>query len=81
MLVPGTTMDISLKSGHIDIVDTGVVKRVKYCGRTYADVLSEIQRFAYLRGYNTPPAILKFIMKRVGLPDTESFSDGEELTR
>ncbi|RDE12434.1 MAG: hypothetical protein C4K49_10155 [Candidatus Thorarchaeota archaeon] len=74
-------MDISLKPGHIDIVDKGVMKRVKYYSRTYADVLSEIHRFAYLRGYNTPPAILKFIMKRVGLPDTESFSAEEGLTK
>ena len=66
-------MEISLKTERIYVVDKGVVKRVKYAGRTLIEVLEEIQRFAYLRGFNTPTTILKFIMKRIGLPDVDVF--------
>ncbi len=81
MRVPGTTMEISLKSERIYVVDKGVVKRVKYAGRTLIEVLEEIQRFAYLRGFNTPTTILKFIMKRIGLPDVDVFPSQDDLTK
>jgi GTPase SAR1 family protein len=81
MKVPGTTMDISLKANGIHAVDQGVIKRIKYAGRTFVDVLEEIQRFAYLRGYNTPTSILKFIIKRIGLPDVEVFPLEDDLTK
>ncbi len=81
MRVPGTTMEISLKTERIYVVDKGVVKRVKYAGRTLIEVLEEIQRFAYLRGFNTPTTILKFIMKRIGLPDVDVFPSQDDLTK
>ena len=81
MKVPGTTMDISLKTNRIYATDQGVMKRIKYAGRTFMDVLEELQRFAYLRGYNAPTTILKFILKRVGLPDVEVFPSQDDLTK
>lgn len=81
MKVPGTTMDISLKTNKIFAVDQGVMKRIKYAGRTFMEVLEELQRFAYLRGYNAPTTILKFILKRIGLPDVEVFPSEDELTK
>jgi GTPase SAR1 family protein len=74
-------MEISLKTDRIYVVDKGVVKRVKYAGRTLLEVLEEIQRFAYLRGFNTPTTILKFIMKRIGLPDVDVFPSDDDLTK
>ncbi|MGD9381980.1 MAG: hypothetical protein PVI03_06000 [Candidatus Thorarchaeota archaeon] len=81
MKVPGTTMDISLKTNRIFAVDQGVMKRIKYAGRTFMEVLEELQRFAYLRGYNAPTTILKFILKRIGLPDVEVFPSEDALTK
>ncbi len=81
MKVPGTTMDISLKTNKIFAVDQGVMKRIKYAGRTFMEVLEELQRFAYLRGYNAPTTILKFILKRIGLPDVEVFPSEDALTK
>lgn len=74
-------MDISLKANGIHAVDQGVIKRIKYAGRAFVDVMGEIQRFAYLRGYNTPQSILKFIIKRIGLPDVEIFPLEDNLTK
>lgn len=81
MKVPGTTMDISLKTNTIFAVDQGVMKRIKYAGRAFMEVLEELQRFAYLRGYNAPTTILKFILKRIGLPDVEVFPSEDDLTK
>ena len=81
MKVPGTTMDISLKTDRIFAVDQGVMKRIKYAGRTFMEVLEELQRFAYLRGYNAPTTILKFILKRIGLPDVDVFPSEDVLTK
>ncbi|MHA2384949.1 MAG: hypothetical protein ACXAEE_01925, partial [Candidatus Thorarchaeota archaeon] len=81
MKVPGTTMDISLKTNTIYAVDQGVMKRIKYAGRVFMEVLEELQRFAYLRGYNAPTTILKFILKRIGLPDVEVFPSEDDLTK
>ncbi|MHA2376153.1 MAG: hypothetical protein ACXAB9_08290 [Candidatus Thorarchaeota archaeon] len=81
MLVPGTTMDIRLKTNKIYATDKGVVKRIKYAGRTFQEVLEEIHRFAYLRGYNTPASILKFMVKRLGLPDVDVFPSEDVLTK
>ncbi|MFW9846147.1 MAG: hypothetical protein ACFFD6_05340 [Candidatus Thorarchaeota archaeon] len=81
MKVPGTTMDISLKTNTIYASDKGVMKRIKYAGRSFMEVLEELQRFGYLRGYNTPISILKFIMKRLGLPEVDVFPLEESLTK
>jgi hypothetical protein len=43
MKVPGTTMDISLKTDRIFAVDQGVMKRIKYAGRTFMEVLEQPQ--------------------------------------
>lgn len=74
-------MDISLKTSRIYVVDQGVVKRIKYAGRAFNEVLEELQRFAYLRGYNTPTTILKFIIRRLGLPEVEIFPLEDDLTK
>jgi Ras-related protein Rab-11A len=74
-------MDIRLKTNKIYATDKGVVKRIKYAGRTFQEVLEEIHRFAYLRGYNTPASILKFMVKRLGLPDVDVFPSEDVLTK
>ncbi len=81
MRVPGTTIEISLKTNRIYVVDKSITKRVEYAGRTLKEVLEEIQRFAYMRGFNTPSTILKFILKRIGLPDVDVFPTDDDLTK
>jgi GTPase SAR1 family protein len=81
MQIPGTNLEIASKVDRVYITHEGVVKRVKFTGRSFRDVMEEIQRFAYLRGYNVPATILKFILKRIGLPEVERIPGEEQLTK
>jgi GTPase SAR1 family protein len=81
MRIPGTTIDVSLKVNRVYVAHEGVAKKVKYSGRSFQDVLEEVQRFAYLRGANVPATILKFILKRVGIPEVDVIPGEDELTK
>ncbi len=81
MQIPGTNLEISSKVDRVYISHEGVVKRIKYTGRSFRDVMEEVQRFTYLRGYNVPATILKFILKRIGLPEVERIPGEEQLTK
>lgn len=81
MQIPGTNLEISSKVDRVYISHEGVVKRIKYTGRSFRDVMEEIQRFTYLRGFNVPATILKFILKRIGLPEVERIPGEEQLTK
>ncbi|MFW9960608.1 MAG: Rab family GTPase [Candidatus Thorarchaeota archaeon] len=81
MQIPGTNLEINSKVDRVYISHEGVVKRIKYTGRSFRDVMEEIQRFTYLRGFNVPATILKFILKRIGLPEVERIPGEEQLTK
>ena len=72
MQIPGTNIDVSLKVDRIYIVDPAVTRRLKYAGKSFSGVMEDVQRFTYLRGFNVPQPILKFILKRIGLPEVEN---------
>ena len=74
-------MEISSKVDRVYISHEGVNKRIKYTGRSFHDVMEEVQRFTYLRGFNVPATILKFILKRIGLPEVERIPGEEQLTK
>ncbi len=81
MQIPGTNIDVSLKVDRIYITDPAVNRRLKFSGRSFNDIMEEVQRFAYLRGFNVPNPILKFILKRIGLPEVDLIPGEEELTK
>jgi len=81
MQIPGTNLEITSKVDRVYIAHEGVIKRVKFTGRSFKDVMEEVQRFAYLRGFNVPATILKFILKRIGLPEVERIPGEEPLTK
>ena len=81
MQIPGTNIDISLKVDRLYIVDPAVTRRLKYAGKSFANVMEDVQRFAYLRGFNVPHPILKFILKRIGLPEVDVIPGEEEITK
>jgi GTPase SAR1 family protein len=81
MQIPGTNLEITSKVDRVYITHEGVVKRVKFTGRSFTNVMEEVQRFAYLRGFNVPATILKFILKRIGLPEVERIPGEEQLTK
>ena len=81
MQIPGTNIDISLKVNRVHIADPAVNRRIKYSGRAFKEILEEVQRFAYLRGFNVPHPIIKFILKRIGLPEVDVIPGEDELTK
>ncbi len=81
MQIPGTNLEISSKVDRLYITHESIVKRVKFSGRSFRDVTEEVQRFAYLRGFNIPQTIIKFILKRIGLPEVERIPGEEQLTK
>jgi GTPase SAR1 family protein len=81
MQIPGTNIDISLKVNRVYIVDPAVNRKLKFAGRSFKDIMEEVQRFAYLRGFNVPTPILKFILKRIGLPEVDVIPGEDELTK
>ncbi|MFW9869684.1 MAG: hypothetical protein ACFFEL_08665 [Candidatus Thorarchaeota archaeon] len=81
MQVPGTNIDVSLKVHRLHIADGVVSRRIKYLGRSFKEVMEDVQRFAYLRGLNVPQPILKFILKRIGLPEVDVIPGEDELTK
>jgi GTPase SAR1 family protein len=81
MRIPGTNLEITSKVDRVYVAHEGVTKRVRFTGRSFRDVMDEVQRFAYLRGFNVPATILKFILKRIGLPEVERIPGEEQLTK
>ncbi|MFW9794443.1 MAG: hypothetical protein ACFFEE_09080 [Candidatus Thorarchaeota archaeon] len=81
MQIPGTNIDVSLKVNRVYIADGVISRRVKYSGRSFKAVMEDVQRFAYLRGLNVPQPILKFILKRIGLPEVDLIPGEDELTK
>ena len=81
MQIPGTNIDISLKVNRIYIADPAVNRRLKFAGRSFKEIMEEVQRFSYLRGFNVPLPILKFILKRIGLPEVDVIPGEDELTK
>ncbi|MFW9957685.1 MAG: Rab family GTPase [Candidatus Odinarchaeota archaeon] len=81
MQIPGTNLELTSKVDRVYIAHEGVIKKVKYTGRSFKDVMEEVQRFAYLRGFNVPITILKFILKRIGLPEVDRIPGEDQLTK
>ncbi|MHA2027389.1 MAG: hypothetical protein ACW98U_15930 [Candidatus Thorarchaeota archaeon] len=81
MQIPGTNIDVCLKVNRVYIADGVISRRVKYTGRSFKEVMEDVQRFAYLRGLNVPRPILKFILKRIGLPEVDMIPGEDELTK
>ncbi|MFX1483712.1 MAG: hypothetical protein ACFFCP_11070 [Promethearchaeota archaeon] len=81
MQIPGTNIEVSLKVNRICIKDNAVTRKLKYAGRSFKEVMEEVQRFAYLRGFNVPNPILKFILKRIGLPESDVIPGEDELSK
>ena len=79
MQLPGSQIDISQDSDSVILKHQRLTKKIKYKGRSFADVISDIQSFAYIKGFRANKKIVKFILLRIGLPDVEVFPAEDEL--
>ncbi|MFW9807421.1 MAG: hypothetical protein ACFFFK_11895, partial [Candidatus Thorarchaeota archaeon] len=80
MQFPRTNIEVSLKTNGIYLRDPATSRRLRITGRSFKDVMEDVQRFIYMRGFQVPPSIVKFMLKRVGLPDVDVILEKSELT-
>ncbi|MFW9978156.1 MAG: hypothetical protein ACFFEJ_08765 [Candidatus Thorarchaeota archaeon] len=65
---------------RVVLKDGSTSKMIEYKGRSFDDVLTDVQSFIYIRGFDTARRLLKFILLRIGLPNVETFPRDDELT-
>ncbi|MFW9769559.1 MAG: hypothetical protein ACFFF9_12850 [Candidatus Thorarchaeota archaeon] len=80
MQFPRTNIKVELKTTGIYLRDPVTTRRLRIIGKSFREVMEEVQRFIYIRGFKVPPGIVKFILKRVGLPEVDRIVEEYELT-
>ncbi|MFW9787430.1 MAG: hypothetical protein ACFFE2_04280 [Candidatus Thorarchaeota archaeon] len=80
MQFPRTNIEVSLKTNGIYLRDPVTTRRIRIIGRPFRDVMEDVQRFIYIRGFQVPPSIVKFMLKRTGLPDVDRIVEQYDLT-
>jgi GTPase SAR1 family protein len=80
MQFPRTNIDVSLTPNGIYLRDPATTRRLRIIGRSFREVMEDVQRFIYMRGFQVPPGIVKFMLKRVGLPEVDMIVEDNELT-
>jgi GTPase SAR1 family protein len=80
MQFPRTNIEVSLKTNGLYLRDPATTRRVRIIGRSFRDVMEDVQRFIYIRGFQVPPSIVKFMLKREGLPEVDRFVEQYDLT-
>jgi len=69
VIVPGTTVGVTLIPGFVEIRDKGIVKkRIPIKKKSFDEVLSEVELYFSGRGRRLAPYILKDILIKIGLP-------------
>ena len=80
MQFPRTNIEVSLTTNGIYLRDPATTRRLRIIGRSFRDVMEDVQRFIYIRGFQVPPSIVKFMLKREGLPEVDRFVEQYDLT-
>ena len=80
MQFPRTNIDVSLTTNGIYLRDPATTRRIRIIGRSFKEIMEDVQRFIYMRGLQVPPGIVKFMLKRVGLPEVDRIVEKYELT-
>ena len=80
MQFPRTHIEVSLTTNGIYLRDPAATRRLRIYGRSFRDVMEDVQRFIYVRGFQVPPGIVKFMLKRVGLPEVDIIVEKYDLT-
>ncbi|MFW9944997.1 MAG: ADP-ribosylation factor-like protein [Candidatus Sifarchaeia archaeon] len=72
LIVPGTTIGVSLIPGYVEIRDKGLVKKkIPTKHRSFDDVLEEVEMFFRARRKILAPGTLREVLVRIGLPQAK----------
>ncbi len=79
MIVPGTTISLTLLPSYIEVRDKGIIKKkIPLKGKSFNDMQVELQKYFLFLGKRLPPGILKDTMIRIGVPETRAALVEEE---
>ncbi len=79
MIVPGTTISLTLLPSYIEVRDKGIIKKkIPLKDKTFNDMQIELQKYFLFLGKRLPPGILKDTMIRIGVPETRAVVVEEE---
>lgn len=69
MIVPGTTISLTLMPTYIEVRDKGVVKKkIPLKDKSFNDVFLDLQKYFKYLGKRLAPGVLEEILERIGLP-------------
>ncbi|NHJ14620.1 MAG: hypothetical protein EAX95_13150 [Candidatus Thorarchaeota archaeon] len=80
LIVPGTTIGVSLVPGYVEIRDKGLVKKkIPTKHRSFYAVLEEVEMYFRSRRKMLPPGTLKDVLVRIGLPEAKKIVTEEDV--
>lgn len=69
MIIPGTTISLTLAPTYVEVRDKGVVKKkIPLKERSFDDVALELQKYLRYLGKRLAPGVLEDVLDRIGLP-------------
>ncbi|MHA1771934.1 MAG: Rab family GTPase [Candidatus Thorarchaeota archaeon] len=77
VIVPGTTIAVTLVLGYLEIRDKGIVlKKIKVKNRSFDEVVKDLEVFFKARGKRLAPGIIEETLTRIGVPRARSILVG-----
>lgn len=69
MIIPGTTISLTLNPTYVEVRDKGMVKKkIPLKERSFEDVALELQKYLRYLGKRLAPGVLEDVLERIGLP-------------
>ena len=81
MIIPGTTISLTLNPTHVEVRDKGMIKKkIPLKERSFDDVALEIQKYLRYLGKRLAPGVLEDILDKIGLPKARRVIQEELMT-
>ena len=81
MIIPGTTISLTLNPTSVEVRDKGVIKKkIPLKERSFDDVSLELQKYLRYLGKRLAPGVLEDVLVRIGLPKARRVLEEELLT-
>jgi len=69
MIIPGTTISLTLLTAYVEVRDKGVIKKkIPLKERSFDDVALELQKYLRYLGKRLAPGVLEDVLDKIGLP-------------
>ena len=69
MIIPGTTISLTLNPTHVEVRDKGLVKKkIPLKDRSFDDVALELKKYLRYLGKRLAPGVLEDVLNRIGVP-------------